>query len=259
MSVDEKGFFREATLRICGRLEIEKALWLCLLYLRDYIPAEEAALLYYSPSLGTVTLYATASSDGGEFVNLQTAYPPELRAVIEADEYPEAYIANRADEHPIVKPILKAMGRGRSSVMLVRLIVERDLVGTVCLWAEGWDRFSEEHLRLLSLLKKPFAIALSNSRRYREELKKYVCKNPWGNVYPGVYLDPGFAEVRQILAAAMKRLAVAGADGIHVQRLFPMPMDFNPDLKANPDRGPWEGTLKCLDEILKQCRSANPA
>ena len=58
-------------------------------------------------------------------------------------------------------------------MLLVRLIVEEDLVGTVCLWAEGWERFSEEHLRLLSLLKKPFALALSNSRRYREliELK----------------------------------------------------------------------------------------
>jgi transcriptional regulator with GAF, ATPase, and Fis domain len=173
MSVDDQDFFREATLRICGSLEIEKALWHCFMYLKDYIPVEAAALLHYSHGAGTVTLYATAEGEGGEFVNLQTAYPPELRAVIEADEYPEAYIANRADEHPIVKPILKAMGRGRSSVMLVRLIVERDLVGTVCLWAEGWDRFSEEHLRLLSLLKKPFALALSNSRRYREliELK----------------------------------------------------------------------------------------
>jgi len=171
MSLDEKDFFREATLRICGSLEIEKALWHCLLYLKDYIPAEEAALLYYSPGLGAVTLYATASSDGGEFVNLQTAYPPELRALLENDKYPEAYIANRADEHPIVKPVLKAMGKGKSSVILARLIVEGDLVGTVSLWAEGWDRFSEEHLSLLSLVKKPFAIALSNSRRYRELLE----------------------------------------------------------------------------------------
>ena len=111
MSVDDQDFFREATLRICGSLEIEKALWHCFVYLKDHIPVEAAALLHYSHGAVTVTLYAMAEGESGEFVNLQTAYPPELRAVIEADEYPETYIANRADEHPIVKPILKAMGR----------------------------------------------------------------------------------------------------------------------------------------------------
>jgi hypothetical protein len=87
---------------------------------------------------------------------------------------------------------------------------------------------------------------------YQQTLVKYVCRNPWGNVYPGVYLDPGFPEVRRMYAAAMKRLAAAGVDGIHIQRLFPMPLDFGPALKASPDHGPWEGTLKFLKEVLVQ-------
>ena len=39
MRIDEKEFFREATLRICGSLELEKALHHCLLYIVDFIPA----------------------------------------------------------------------------------------------------------------------------------------------------------------------------------------------------------------------------
>ncbi len=33
--VDEKDFFREVTLQICSSLEIEKALWDCLMYIRN--------------------------------------------------------------------------------------------------------------------------------------------------------------------------------------------------------------------------------
>ncbi len=42
--MDEKEFFREATLRICGSLEIEKAMWQCLLYIHDFIPASQMSL-----------------------------------------------------------------------------------------------------------------------------------------------------------------------------------------------------------------------
>lgn len=40
MPMDERDFFREATLRICGSLEIEKALGDCFMYIREHIPAD---------------------------------------------------------------------------------------------------------------------------------------------------------------------------------------------------------------------------
>ena len=39
MTIDESEFFREATLRICGSLEIESAMQQCLQYLSRYLPA----------------------------------------------------------------------------------------------------------------------------------------------------------------------------------------------------------------------------
>ena len=58
MDVDEKEFFREATLRICGSLEIEKALWKCFMYVREFIPAQQAFLTYHDPNLGVVKVLA---------------------------------------------------------------------------------------------------------------------------------------------------------------------------------------------------------
>jgi len=166
----DRNFFWEATMRICGSLDIEKALWQSLLLLKDYIPAEEAALLYYSPDKGTVTLDTRADNSGGYLVNFQAAFPPEIRAIMDDVNKLEDFVENRAEEHPIAKPILAAMGKGKSSVILVRLIVEDHWIGSIALWASGWDRFNDEHLRLMKQLKVPYFIALSNSRRYSELL-----------------------------------------------------------------------------------------
>jgi transcriptional regulator with GAF, ATPase, and Fis domain len=167
----DRNFFWGATMRICGSLDIEKAMWQTLEFLQDYIPAEEAALLFFDSNKGTVTLNIQADRTGGRQVNYQAVYPPELRALFEDVSQLGDFYENRAEEHPLAKPILAAMGKGKSSVILVRLIVDDVWIGSVALWAEGWDKFNDEHLRLLQQLKQPFFIALSNSRRYTELLE----------------------------------------------------------------------------------------
>ncbi len=167
----DRDFFWEATMRICGSLNIEKALWQSLLFLQDYIPAEEAALNFYDSKNGTVTLNIHADKIGGHLVNFQAAYPPEIRAMLEDVSQLDDFVDNRAEEHPIAKPILAAMGKEKSSIINVRLIVENQWIGSVTLWANGWDKFNDEHLRLMKQLKQPFFIALSNSRRYSELLE----------------------------------------------------------------------------------------
>jgi transcriptional regulator with GAF, ATPase, and Fis domain len=171
LKLNDREFFWEATKRICGSLDIEKALWQSLLFLQDYIPADEAALLFFDQNKGTVTLNIQADQSGGRLVNYQAAYPPELRALLEDFSQLEDFYENRAEEHPLAKPILAAMDKGKSSVILVRLIVENVWIGSIALWADGWDKFNDEHLRLLKQLKIPYFIALSNSRRYTELLE----------------------------------------------------------------------------------------
>jgi transcriptional regulator with GAF, ATPase, and Fis domain len=172
----DRDFFWEATSRICGSLRIETALFRSLQFLQTYIPAQEAALAYFDPDKRTVTLNAHADGSGGRLVDLEVAYSRQSRALLEETPRTDAFIFNRADEHPMAMPILRALDKGRSSVLLVRLIVEDTWMGSVALWAEGWDKFNEEHLRLLKQLKQPFFIAMSNSRRYRQllELKELL-------------------------------------------------------------------------------------
>jgi transcriptional regulator with GAF, ATPase, and Fis domain len=56
-------------------------------------------------------------------------------------------------------------------VIVVLLKIEDRQAGALVLAAQGENRYSDEHARLLSLLREPFAIALSNALTHQELLR----------------------------------------------------------------------------------------
>ena len=54
--VDENEFFREATLRICGNLEIEEGLRSCFEYIAQHLPADRIYLERSEPDLGAMRI-----------------------------------------------------------------------------------------------------------------------------------------------------------------------------------------------------------
>jgi hypothetical protein len=112
---------------------------------------------------------------------------------------------------------------------------------------------------------------------YRDELHKYRGMDPWGaSVYYGfgmgtlgarlghtkrplVSVSPSFPEYRRIITDRMVKLAEIGADGLHVDKLWPfVALDFNPNLPVSPDRATSEGMLKSVAETNEACRVINP-
>jgi transcriptional regulator with GAF, ATPase, and Fis domain len=55
--------------------------------------------------------------------------------------------------------------------MVMLLKSKSQILGSLVLISEGKEKYIEEHARLLSLLKEPFVIALSNTLKHREVLK----------------------------------------------------------------------------------------
>ena len=64
--MDKNEFFREATVRICGNLDIEQALYSTLRFLRSSIPIDIIILEYFDESLGAMRTLSKATPDGGE-------------------------------------------------------------------------------------------------------------------------------------------------------------------------------------------------
>ncbi len=167
----EQSFFMEGTLRICSSLDIEKALGGCFEFIRQYIPVEEIYLHFYHRDTASTHSFAMADKDGGRPVDITIKWPKHLANWVERDDFPREVIVNKADEHPFFKYALKIMKREKISILLVTLTVDKNWVGAVTLWATDWERFAQKHLDLFLLLKKPFAIAMSNYRQLKELAK----------------------------------------------------------------------------------------
>lgn len=61
MTMDENVFFRQATLRICGSLDMETAMRRSLEYLRGVMPADHLILGLYDSGLGAIRILFSVS------------------------------------------------------------------------------------------------------------------------------------------------------------------------------------------------------
>ncbi|MBU3915498.1 sigma 54-interacting transcriptional regulator [bacterium] len=170
MTLDENEFFREATLRICGSIEIEESLSHCFDYLRQFIKADVVYLHYINLQERTGTVFAMADKKGGKRLNISFDQQSAIWNYLnDRKQFPEDLIINRADRNSAGREMLEIIDkRGKHSALLMRLRVKNREIGVVSFEAKGWDRFKENDLKLLRSLQLPFAIALSNSRRYFE-------------------------------------------------------------------------------------------
>lgn len=209
MTTDKNEFFREASLRLCGSLDIERALSNCLVYLRQVLPADEIMVLSFDDSLSVGEILATADATGGHLRSVKLPLKRELRdALVDGRHKPAKQISEQTylahylpssvghsskafvrGEGPVYLGrrahvvVVEDWGAGDpgglagvlkwppSSVLLGALFLEEKEIGAIILRAAGKGRYTAEHAELWSLLNEPAGIALSNYRRYLEMLR----------------------------------------------------------------------------------------
>ena len=169
MSVDENDFFRRATIQIYSSLDIEIAMWRCIQFLKEFMPADEMYLHLYESGLGAFRTIAGATAAEGRKMDRITPLPQEVRARIA--EFSGMGVINQPELEPGFQFMLQYYRRPDTSGLIRLLEVEDKKLGVLVLLAEGKNRFSEEHARLFSLLNEPFAIALSNTLKHQEILR----------------------------------------------------------------------------------------
>jgi transcriptional regulator with GAF, ATPase, and Fis domain len=168
MAVDEKDFFREFTLRICGSLEIEKALWKGLLYIRDFMPADQMSLHFYHQDLGVVETVAHATLSSGQAMSIKTPLSHQARKQIEAQRSIRVRVFDRLRDNPVTRPVAEKFNALDLSSVIMDLVLEKKMLGVFSAYNNGREKFTAEHVKLFSLLNEPCAVALTNFLRYRE-------------------------------------------------------------------------------------------
>ena len=175
MSVAETAkIFRDVTRRVCGNLDIELALRDAFAYVRQFIPADTMGLGFHDVSRGHIQVVAKCALDGTQYI-----WDDEASKITLSSEQGEfllqkkrniqslTTIVNRPANQP--NQLLELFPQlDKSSALFMRLDIQDESVGTLLVTAMGPDRYSADHVSFLEDLREPFAIAMSNARRYKE-------------------------------------------------------------------------------------------
>lgn len=168
MEVDEKDFFREATLKLCSSLEIERALHQCLLYVRRFIPAGQMGFYVFHKEEGVVETIAHATYQGGMATSMKIPLSARGRKQINDGRLGRVRVIDRLGDDPITGPVADRLKAWDFSAVVMDLVLEKTMLGIFSVFNNGREKFLPGHVNLLRLLDKPCAIALTNSLRFRE-------------------------------------------------------------------------------------------
>jgi transcriptional regulator with GAF, ATPase, and Fis domain len=175
--MDDNKFFRQATFQILSTLDLSKAVGRCLSYLSPVMPVDWMGLQLYQADLASVRTIVIATKEESKEVDLFTHIPPELREFIKKNFHSgDAKIFLRSHPDPVLRAIADLFDqqfqiKRSTSAIIMPLILESEEIGSLAIITNGETQLTEEHARLVSLLKEPFSIALSNALRYEEVLK----------------------------------------------------------------------------------------
>ncbi len=167
-------FFREAVLRICSSLDINKALDSCLDYLKEHIPANSIRLSVYLPDVQMLQFVAVAGEaeegSGTEAISVPAIdweAPENQRPGM-----PDVHIVNNPRKDPKIESTLKSLNVDPDfSAMVMRLSLDERYIGEVAVKSQGTNRYTEDHGRLFVLLREPIAIALANALKHMEVIR----------------------------------------------------------------------------------------
>ena len=168
MTIDEKDFFREATLRICGSLDIEKALQQCFLYIREFIPTEQIGFHIYHRDAGVIETIALAPPAQGGTMPFKTLLSARGRKQVVDQRSLRVRMIEQLGNDPVTSSIAQKLNSSDLSGIVMDLVLEKEMLGVFSIFNNGKEEFTSNHVHLLSLLSKPCAIALTNNKRYRE-------------------------------------------------------------------------------------------
>ncbi|HET6459805.1 MAG TPA: sigma 54-interacting transcriptional regulator [Syntrophales bacterium] len=171
MAIDENEFFRQMTVLICSSLDLETALQRSLHYLVRYMPVDSIFLHLYEKSLGAIRTITEVKAEETRTLEKITPLTREGKDSFEKPGVPNVRIVNSPEQDPVIKKIAESFNMPNSSALVMRLVIEGARLGSLTLTADGKDRYTEEHARLVALLNEPFGIAVSNALAYQQVLK----------------------------------------------------------------------------------------
>ena len=171
--MDENEFFRQATLRICGNLEIEEAMQMLLRFLKKVMPVNRLFLQKFDHGYNAMRSIAYANQKECGKLDLLTPLSKDARETASENVPTGQGVVLFEDPQaiPISREMLKFHNIKATSLIVIVLKSKGKILGSFVLVSEGVEKFKNEHLKLVLLLKEPLLIAMSNTLKHQEVIK----------------------------------------------------------------------------------------
>lgn len=170
--IDEHEFFREVSIRICGSLEIDKALLSCFEYIRRVLPLDELIITVYDPEIKCIKNVALVDARGAGLTSEEIPLTPLTpREIQNTERFPRLRKLDNVFTDPIIRRLAEYREWPPSSALVNRLMIEGTYVGSFIAMVKGVGRYTDDDLRIWALVNEPAAIALANHLQYREVIR----------------------------------------------------------------------------------------
>jgi transcriptional regulator with GAF, ATPase, and Fis domain len=171
--MNKNELFPEATLKICGNLEIEEAMRELLQFLRKMMPVSNIFLQHYDKNYQSMRTIAFANES--DYGKLDLLTPLSETAAKMADNAPpdrDVFLLENPETFAISREMSNFHGIPvASSIMIMTLRSSKETLGYLVLGSAGSEKFNNEDLELVLLLKEPLVISMSNALKHKEVLK----------------------------------------------------------------------------------------
>jgi len=167
MPVDENEFFKNATLKICGTLDLEEAVHDCLQYVKEFIPDVlhmGMHIYHWDEGVLETVVHTDRATWPGASVKSKLSQQEQER--IARRRWLGIRRIDRLGNHAIEAANAAKLGASDQAAVLLDLILNSTMLGVLSVSSN--NPLADEYVHLLSLLVKPCAIALTNNMRYRE-------------------------------------------------------------------------------------------
>jgi transcriptional regulator with GAF, ATPase, and Fis domain len=138
------------------------------MYIRAFMPAGQMSFHVYHRQEGVVETVAHATPEGGQAMAIRSQLSPRGRQQVAAQRSIRVRVIDRLGDDPVTSPVAGQLGALDLSGVVMDLVLEKKMLGVFSVFNNGREKFNPSHVRLLSLLNEPCAVALTNSLRYRE-------------------------------------------------------------------------------------------
>ena len=167
--MDDNAFFHEATLKICGSLDSEKALWESLMFLRRSMPVTRLSFHVFDFDSGIVETVAFANPKASVALAVKTGLNRAQQAhMIRMGMGHTLRTVASIRKDQVTAPVARQLKIPDGAGMIMKLVLDAQEIGVLVLCSSRNRRFTKEHARCLKLLNEPFAVALTNCLRFRK-------------------------------------------------------------------------------------------